>query len=105
MSTCEADSAAGSTAAAQKPRFRYALLMYDSEDSETPEEYEGPSDITVSYTWGGPRRTLKWILLGYRGHVSIVALEDSIRTALRPVPLDGEYLMYLERNGERTGRS
>ena len=104
MSTYEADSAAGSTAAAQKPRFRYALLMYDSEDSETPEEYEGPSDITVSYTWGGPRRTRKWIYLGHSGSVSIGMLEGSIRRVLRPVPLDGAYLMYLERNGQRTGR-
>ena len=106
MSTNEGDCAAGSTAnAAQEPVLRYALLIYDSDDSDTPEEHEGPSDITVNYMWVGPRRTTQWIYLGYRGHASIGVLEDSIRRVLRPVPLDGEYLMYLERNGERTGRS
>ena len=105
MSTNEADSAAGSTAAAQDHVFRYALLIYDSEDSDTPDEYEGPSSITVSYMWVGPRRTTQRIYLGHRGFVSIGVLEDSIRRVLRPVPLDGEYLLYLERYGERTGLS
>ena len=106
MSTNEGDRAAGSTAnAAQEPVLRYALLIYDSEDSDTPDEYEGPSSITVSYMWVGPRRTTQWIYLGYRGYVSIGVLEDSIRRVLRPVPLDGEYLLYLERYGEMTGLS
>ena len=106
MSTNEADCAAGSTsAAAQEPVARYALLIYDSEDSDTPDEYEGPSSITVSYMWVGPRRTTQRIYLGHRGFVSIGVLEDSIRRVLRPVPLDGEYLLYLERYGEMTGLS
>ena len=81
------------------------LLIYDSDHSETPSDYEGPIDVTLNYFWDGldQGRSRRWIFVGHRGELFISVLEDVVRATWNPEPVNGTYEIYREHQNRSVG--